>query len=169
MQLDLSNIIEVPGASLSFDCELAPEKLLTSSIIKFLSPPKASGQIANTAGILTLRGEISSVMTCVCDRCFSEYNTEKTIPVVLALASADEIQDEGNPDIFPVVGDHFDLPDALETVFILESDTKSLCREDCAGLCETCGVDLNLGPCSCRPEIDPRLAVLGQLLDNSDN
>ena len=27
-----------------------------------------------------------------------------------------------------------------------------------------CGKNLNEGACSCRPEIDPRLAVLGQLL-----
>jgi uncharacterized protein len=25
-----------------------------------------------------------------------------------------------------------------------------LCREDCAGLCASCGADLNAGPCSCR-------------------
>ena len=29
-----------------------------------------------------------------------------------------------------------------------------------------CGADLNVGPCNCREEIDPRLAVLGQLLEN---
>lgn len=37
---------------------------------------------------------------------------------------------------------------------------KSLCRDDCAGLCATCGADLNAGPCECRPELDPRWAAL---------
>ena len=49
--------------------------------------------------------------------------------------------------------------------FILDMDMKFLCREDCKGLCSTCGKNLNLGPCGCRKEIDPRFAVLEQLLD----
>ena len=40
-----------------------------------------------------------------------------------------------------------------------------LCAEDCKGLCRRCGAKLNLGPCGCKPEIDPRLAALGRLLD----
>ena len=32
--------------------------------------------------------------------------------------------------------------------------------------CPRCGADLNLGPCSCKKETDPRLAVLAKLLEN---
>ena len=49
---------------------------------------------------------------------------------------------------------------------VLDLDERLLCREDCKGLCDKCGADLNEGPCSCKAEIDPRLAVLGQLLEN---
>ena len=44
-------------------------------------------------------------------------------------------------------------------------DSKLLCSEDCQGLCPRCGADLNEGPCQCKPEIDPRLAVLQQFLN----
>ena len=37
---------------------------------------------------------------------------------------------------------------------------------DCAGLCDRCGANLNLGPCRCQKPRDPRMAVLEQLLDN---
>jgi uncharacterized metal-binding protein YceD (DUF177 family) len=38
---------------------------------------------------------------------------------------------------------------------------KLLCREDCAGLCSSCGSDLNEGACSCEAqEIDPRFEAL---------
>ncbi|HEY6146875.1 MAG TPA: DUF177 domain-containing protein, partial [Thermoanaerobaculia bacterium] len=41
---------------------------------------------------------------------------------------------------------------------------KPLCREDCLGLCPTCGKDLNQGPCNCRDEaIDPRWEALSKL------
>ena len=48
--------------------------------------------------------------------------------------------------------------------------TKVLCREDCLGLCQECGANLNDGDCGCAPdEIDPRLAALQQLLNNERN
>ena len=48
---------------------------------------------------------------------------------------------------------------------MLNLDSKLLCREDCKGLCSRCGKNLNLGPCDCRKEPDPRLAALAQLLE----
>ncbi len=39
----------------------------------------------------------------------------------------------------------------------------ALCRPDCAGLCPTCGQNLNAGPCACRPEPDSRWAALAEL------
>ena len=39
-----------------------------------------------------------------------------------------------------------------------------LCREDCAGLCGTCGADRHdAEPCGCQPETDPRWATLDAL------
>ena len=59
---------------------------------------------------------------------------------------------------------NLDLDEAVTTAFVLAMDTKNLCSEDCKGLCPKCGADLNLGPCGCRPEADPRWAALAQLL-----
>ena len=62
-------------------------------------------------------------------------------------------------------GDQADLDDILTTAVVLNMDSKLLCSEDCKGLCPKCGADLNLGPCGCKPEMDPRLAVLQQFLN----
>ena len=40
---------------------------------------------------------------------------------------------------------------------------KPLCREDCAGLCSSCGEDLNRGPCGCREVTDSRWGALAAL------
>jgi uncharacterized protein len=40
---------------------------------------------------------------------------------------------------------------------------KPLCREDCKGLCNQCGADLNEGSCGCGPVGDVRLAKLAAL------
>ena len=40
---------------------------------------------------------------------------------------------------------------------------KPLCKQDCAGLCASCGADLNAGPCGCEKAADPRWQALAAL------
>ena len=82
---------------------------------------------------------------------------------------AEEKEDEENEDIVLLEEGTVDAEDLARTAFILGMDTKTLCSEDCKGLCPRCGADLNLGPCSCKKEVDPRLAVLAKLLNKSSD
>jgi uncharacterized protein len=164
MGLDLHEIIDKSGGSVSFSCELDTERLNFPSVAAYRSPPRAEGTVTNNAGALTLRGRITAEMRCLCDRCATEYDCRKEISLEVPLAA--ELEDEDNPDIFLLDGDELDLRGLLETWFILGADSKFLCRPDCAGLCEACGANLNEGPCSCKAKTDPRLAVLEQLLDD---
>jgi len=123
--------------------------------------------VRNTAGVLELTGTLKTDMLCVCDRCGGEYDLKKETPLRAVISEDDS--DEENPDVFPLEGDGIDLTEIIRTLFILDMDTKFLCSPDCRGLCPTCGANLNLGPCGCRKESDPRMAVLEQLLDKKDN
>ncbi len=102
-------------------------------------------------------------MQCTCDRCGKEFDRVKDLPLDVTLTADPEADDD--PEIFPLEGDAVDLDEVLSTCFVLDLEAKCLCRDDCAGLCPTCGADLNLGPCNCRKPRDPRMAVLEQLLD----
>lgn len=166
MRINLCEIIESPGGRVPFSCVLDTERLLAPSIAEFVSPPLGEGHISNTAGILSLKGVLKGELIRICDRCGGTYPSAFELPLDLTLAADPE--DEDDPDLYPLDGDWFDLSDALETCFILSAEPKSLCREDCAGLCSRCGKNLNDGPCGCGKEIDPRLAVLQQLLDKKD-
>ena len=77
-----------------------------------------------------------------------------------------ELADEENEDewVFQLEGDSADLDDIVTTAFVLNMDSKLLCKPDCKGLCCRCGANLNDGPCGCEPEPDPRFAALKQLL-----
>ena len=162
MRINLCEIIEMPGKSLPFSCELETERLMCPSIKTFLSSPEAEGEIVNTAGALTLLGTLRSDMLLVCDRCGCEYDSVKETQLEATIVE----EDTGvNPELFVLEGDGVNLTEIVETLFILDMETKFLCREDCKGLCSACGRNLNLGPCGCRKQIDPRFAVLEQLLD----
>lgn len=162
--MNLHELLLNPGSRLPFRCELSTDRLDFPAVLSYTAAPVGEGFIVNNAGALTLRGTLSAVMRCVCDRCAAEFDREVSYPLDVPLAS--ELQDEENPDYFLLEGDELDLEELLETVFILNMDTRFLCRDDCKGLCSRCGKNLNEGPCDCRTESDPRLAVLEQLLDD---
>ena len=164
MLLDLQKIIANPG-SVSFSCEPDIADLSFDSVSRYLSPLHAEGKVVNSADLLTLTATLHVKMLCVCDRCGIEYETEKTIPVEAILAVDPE--DEENPDLYPIYDGKADLDEILITAFVLDMDTKFLCSEDCPGLCPHCGKPLRDGPCGCEKDIDPRLAVLGQLLNDN--
>lgn len=162
--MNLHELLLNPGSRLPFRCELSTDRLDFPAVLAYTAAPVGEGFIVNNAGALTLRGTLSVSLRCVCDRCAAEFDREVSYPLDIPLAS--ELQDEENPDYFLLDGDELDLEELLETVFILNMDTRFLCRDDCKGLCSRCGKNLNEGPCGCRTESDPRLAVLEQLLDD---
>ena len=162
MRLNLRDIIEVPGGSVPFACELSTEGLDFPSIREYLTKPYAEGRVYNEAGILRLEGLLTAELLCVCDRCGEAFESVKETELDAILVEENPGDD---PELFVLQDDGIDLDEVLTTLFVLDMETKFLCREDCKGLCPTCGKNLNLGPCTCRKTIDPRFAVLEQLLD----
>ena len=163
MRLNLREIIEIPGGSIPFACELDTENLDFPAVKSSQAKPHAEGRVYNEAGVLNLSGEIRADMLCVCDRCGAEFESTKITALHATIAEEDDNGED--PELFLLDGDEIDLDEILSTCFILDMETKFLCKEDCKGLCPKCGKNLNLGPCGCRKEIDPRFAVLEQLLD----
>lgn len=166
MLLGLSKIIDCPGASVSFSTDVDLRDLRYGISYPVSEPVKAEGTVRNTAGVLVMSGTISTCLHGICDRCASPFDREIQFSlddVVLVT----EMANEENEDewVFPLEGDSADLDDIVRTVFVLNLDSKLLCREDCKGLCFRCGKNLNEGPCNCQKEIDPRLAALKQLLE----
>ena len=164
MRLDLRDVILVPDAEKSFQCQVDLSDLEFYGRKPIVRPVLAQGSVVNHAGALVLNGTARSELDLVCDRCGKEFSREKLVALDMLLA--DELEQEDSEDeIFLLDGNELDLDELVTTAFVLAMDTKNLCSEDCKGLCAKCGADLNLGPCGCRPEVDPRLAALAQLLD----
>jgi len=162
MRLNLREIIEIPGGSIPFACEISTDRLDFPSIRAYLSKPRAEGRVYNEAGILRLEGLMTAELLCSCDRCGETFESVKETELDAVIV---EDNTGGDPDLFLLDGDEIDLDEILSTIFVLDMETKFLCKPDCKGLCPTCGKNLNLGPCGCRKSIDPRFAVLEQLLD----
>ena len=165
MLLGLSKIIECPGASVDFSASVDLSDLLYGTVKPVTEPVLASGTVRNTAGVLVMTGLITTTIHGVCDRCASDFDRDVEIPIDVVLVTELSNEDSEDERVFPLEGDCADLEDIVRTVFVLNLDSKMLCKEDCAGLCCRCGTNLNDGPCKCQTELDPRFAALRQLLD----
>lgn len=169
MMLDLGRILNQPGQSVPFQLDLDFSDMVFGGNCPASEPVHAAGTVRNEAGVLILNADLSTTLHCVCDRCASPFDRsfQQTVEAILVQEVANEAS-ENDDWTFLLQGDCVDLDDVLTTGFVLNMDSKFLCCEDCKGLCSTCGKDLNLGPCDCKPEPDPRLAVLRQLLTDKE-
>ena len=165
MLLGLSKIIDCPGASIPFSTSIDLSDLRFGNCYPVTEPVNAEGVVRNTAGVLQMTGQVTTCIHGICDRCATAFSRPMALPIEVVLVT--ELADEENEDewVFPLEGDSADLEDIVRTVFVLNMDSKLLCKEDCKGLCCRCGKNLNVEPCSCQKELDPRFAALKQLLE----
>ena len=69
MLLDLSKIIDMPGASVDFSVSLDLSDLEFGSCAPLKTPVTCEGTVRNTAGVLMTKGNIHAHLDAVCDRC----------------------------------------------------------------------------------------------------
>ena len=122
-------------------------------------------------GIL-VRAVMQTEVELECSRCLSTFDhpvtlkiEEEFIPTIDIITGAN-LPPAEDPGAF-IVDEHqvIDLTEAIRQYAVLAEPIKPLCREDCPGLCQTCGRNLNLGPCDCPPPVtDERWEKLVKLL-----
>jgi uncharacterized protein len=115
-------------------------------------------QLEAVEGGIVVTGTARAPWVGECRRCVQPVEGELT-------ADVDElfVTDSEEGETYPIGGDHIDLEPLARETIILALPLAPLCREDCAGLCPTCGADLNRGPCGCAADTDPRWAALDAL------
>ena len=164
MILDVTSVLHTPGGRLPFQFSMDLSDLEFGGRYPVSRPVAVEGEVRNSADVLTLTLTASTTLDAVCDRCGKAFSQEKAVPYSCMLA--EELQNEDSDDIVLLEAGKVDAGELARTAFVLGMDTKTLCSEDCKGLCPRCGANLNDGPCGCRKEPDPRLAVLAKLLEN---
>ena len=141
--------------------------------VSFPSPMKVRGDITNTAGYMKMHLDASVDYNARCARCLAEVNGSFTFDLEKTVAPREVLSDldEDKLDDYAIIEDGFlDLDEALMDQLEMEFPLRFLCKDDCKGLCQKCGKNLNEGDCGCqKKDIDPRLAPLQKLLDQMNN
>lgn len=108
-----------------------------------------------------------------CDRCMEEFdsNLESNYKIIYLFGNQTTENDEAvNVTYLPLDTSEIVLDNDIRDYAILSIPMKKLCKEDCLGLCPTCGKNLNEGLCNCNSVFqDLRWKKLEELKKKIDN
>ena len=150
MILQLREIFQIEGMHLPVSYEITPEELSEVRGYTFAAPVAVSGEFYNRAGIVTLKYTVSCTLDVVCDRCLTELKRDYSYDFSHTVVPS--LQSEGDTYDTYLVAQHdsIDMNETAISDLLLMLPTKMLCREDCKGLCDICGCNLNERTCNCR-------------------
>lgn len=124
-----------------------------------------------------LVGTVSTVLELTCSRCVEPFPLPvesafdvRYLPHSENAGEEREVEEDDLSDGF-YRDERIELGQLMEEQFYLALPMKPLCRQDCNGLCASCGANLNVETCDCQVRwVDPRLAGLKALMkrDNDD-
>lgn len=127
------------------------------------------------AGILA-QGKLHAEAVLPCARCLAptrvpvDVELEEVYAPTIDIVTGKSIKPEEEDQALWIDAHHIlDLTEVLRQDVLLALPVHVLCKEDCRGLCPICGSNLNEGPCGCQPELDPRWAILADLLKKSNS
>ncbi len=108
---------------------------------------------------LTVNGQVRTSWTGTCRRCLGEASG----PLVADVQELYQVHPTAD-DAFTFDGEQLDLGPMVRELVLMELPAAPLCRDDCAGICPSCGADRNLAACPCAQDAtDPRWAGLDAL------
>ena len=109
-------------------------------------------------------GSITGTWGVRCARCLTEETRPFTVEIGELVTPVATDPEEADDDGYALVEDQIDIDQIVRDAVGVEMPFAPLCRPDCQGLCPTCGGNRNLGECPGHDVIDPRFAVLSELL-----
>ncbi|HOO75043.1 MAG: DUF177 domain-containing protein [Thermotogae bacterium] len=144
---------------------------------KFLSPVKVQLLIKRNSSNFIVKGSVETSLELECSRCLnmteskikSDFEAVYIDESVIKTEKTEHLKSLENYIEFD--GINLDLTERIIEAIILSVPEKILCREDCKGLCQICGTNLNENPDhKCEEDyIDPRFETLKKLLENNNS
>ena len=139
--------------------------------ITLTEPAEISGTVKRAGNEVFVNGHLETRVQVECDRCLKPVELPVSPDFALEYITGADYEssstvalseDELSVSVFD--GEAIDVDAIVKEQGLLAVPARTLCREDCKGMCPECGIDRNTGDCNCIPnEIDPRWAALKDL------
>ncbi|SCP95462.1 YceD family protein [Anaerobium acetethylicum] len=172
MLIDLSNVLsredkvvhtQVPVEMDYFKSALGSFKIIEKELVDLTITNVGKREVL-ISGTCNLSLEIP------CARCLepvkTDFHLEITRSIDMKLSEEDRIKELDESNF--VIGCSLDIDTLVYNEILVNWPMKVLCGDDCKGICNRCGANLNHGNCGCDvTELDPRMSVIRDIFNNS--
>jgi uncharacterized protein len=159
--VNISDLVDKPGARRRERVEgrLAEPVTVVDSTLRNEVPVVVDALLEWVSDGLLATGTVEGAWEGPCRRCLTPVRGRLRTDVQELFESSPR-----DGESYRLGHDRVDLEPLARESLVLDLPLAPLCREDCRGLCPTCGADLNQGDCDCLPaEPDARWAALDVL------
>lgn len=159
------SLVRLAADGRSLKHQYQPEELDLSDYEWTLAEaPLVTCYVSRSGQNFRVRGQVVGRLIVPCDRCLRDvhytidhhFDLFYTPSELNEPASGETELHERDLDFSVCNRDEIDLDTLVVEQLALNLPTRLLCREDCRGLCDQCGTDLNLEICRCEKPIDSR-------------
>lgn len=171
MLLDLSGVMSEQHTELVQDVDIDMTEFVTGyGSFPILKKTPVTVNVTHVKGRrFKITGKGSVTVSIPCDRCLEPVETEIPLDFVknIDLNVPDGEQAEELDETNYIDGYTLDADKLIRGEILIGWPTKILCSEDCKGICNVCGQNLNQGTCSCEDTgLDPRMSVIRDVFKN---
>lgn len=172
MQINLTDVLSLEGKSKRFEAELSLEEFVSRlGSYKIIDKHPISIEVRNLGDRkIEITSNVKLSLVIPCDRCLEDVVTPLDMEVFkevnLDESNADRIEQLDEKDY--IDGYNLDVDKLIYGEILINLPMKTLCNEDCKGICNRCGTNLNEGMCDCDLDDaqDPRMSVIRDIFKN---
>lgn len=118
---------------------------------------------------LIIEGKTKISLMIPCSRCLKDVEVAFNINIYKHIdfnsVNIDDIEELKESSY--IKGYDLDVDCLVYEEILIDFPLKVLCKEDCKGICEVCGINLNEGSCDCeKKSLDPRMSVIQDIFKN---
>jgi uncharacterized protein len=139
MMIPVGDLIGSPGKERPFTGTRSVRVRLGETTIE--GPMTVAGLVSGMIDAVRAEFTASATAHFVCTRCLTEWDGPVTVGAEQYYRQAPD------EDGYGIVKNEVDVAGPARDELALALPAVPLCREDCLGLCPTCGTDLNSDPC----------------------
>ncbi len=166
MKIDVSDVFENPGEVFESE-QSGPFKSLVfqEESYDFADGAQVSVRYFGDEEGITVTGTFETKTKVSCARCLKEF----MYPVKFDFT--EYYKESPDDSQYAYTADMIELDEMLTDNFIINLPVRFLCDEQCKGLCQKCGKDLNEGSCGCEElpdESNPFYGLKGFIDDDEE-
>ncbi|MBC8596393.1 YceD family protein [Qingrenia yutianensis] len=157
MKIDVSDILVSDGQSKKISADIALENAeFNGNFLRFTKPVSVCGTAENIGGSVVLSLKADTRFETECAKCLENFGVDFSYDI-----NETFVKNGASDDVCTLCGSEIDLSDVVLQHLYMNLPISFICKDDCKGLCQKCGQNLNKGECTCGDDdIDPRMAAL---------